>query len=163
MTYMWPSYHSLTELDNLGQQYELYLYKEGRQSLSNSRDALAFASGPPVLFLHGSDGSYKQVRSLASETARPSEASGKPALAWFAADFKEEMSAFDGAILERQTIFVVDCVKWLRQHYRQTYAADMPVVLVGHSMGGLVARAAAIALASEAGSSQYFLSLPHHL
>jgi hypothetical protein len=41
----------------------------------------------------------KQVRSLASETARQSEASGKPALAWFAADFKEEMSAFDGAIL----------------------------------------------------------------
>jgi hypothetical protein len=37
MTYMWPSYHTLTELANLGQQYELYLYKEGRQSLSNSR------------------------------------------------------------------------------------------------------------------------------
>ncbi|DBA69939.1 TPA: GPI inositol deacylase [Trebouxia sp. C0005] len=69
------------------------------------------------------------------------------------------MSAFDGAILERQTIFVVDCVKWLRQHYRQTYAADMPVVLVGHSMGGLVARAAAIALASEAGSRQSILAI----
>ena len=37
MTYMWPSYHSLTELANLGQQYDLYLYKEGRQSLSNPR------------------------------------------------------------------------------------------------------------------------------
>ncbi|KAL0046439.1 hypothetical protein WJX82_000758 [Trebouxia sp. C0006] len=37
MTYMWPSYHSLTDLTNLGQQYELYLYKEGRQSMSNSR------------------------------------------------------------------------------------------------------------------------------
>ena len=87
MTYMWPNYHSLAELANLGQQYDLYLYKEGRQSLSNSRkvqplllvpcnlaagacastcaapagDALALASGPPVLFLHGSDGSYKQV------------------------------------------------------------------------------------------------------
>ncbi len=55
---------------------------------------------------------------------------------------------------ERQTSFAVDCVKWLRQHYRQTYASDMPVVLVGHSMGGLVARAAAIALASEAESGQ---------
>ena len=39
-----------------------------------------------------------QVRSLASETARQGK-SGKPALAWFAADLKEEMSAFDGAIL----------------------------------------------------------------
>ena len=55
---------------------------------------------------------------------------------------------------ERQTSFAVDCVRWLRQHYRQTYGSDMPVVLVGHSMGGLVARAAAIALASEAESGQ---------
>ena len=55
---------------------------------------------------------------------------------------------------EQQTSFTVDCVKWLRQHYRQTYASDMPVILVGHSMGGLVARAAAIALASEAESGQ---------
>ena len=42
-----------------------------------------------------------QTRSLASQTARQTEASGKPALTWFAADFKEELSAFDGQLLVR--------------------------------------------------------------
>ena len=40
-----------------------------------------------------------QVRSLASETARQSEHPDRPSLAWFAADFQEEMSAFDGSLL----------------------------------------------------------------
>ena len=40
-----------------------------------------------------------QIRSIASETARQSESTGQLSLAWFAADFREEMSAFDGAIL----------------------------------------------------------------
>lgn len=40
-----------------------------------------------------------QTRSLASQTARQTEASGKPALTWFAADFREELSAFDGQLL----------------------------------------------------------------
>ena len=40
-----------------------------------------------------------QVRSLASETARQTEACGQPSLAWFAADYQEELSAFDGLLL----------------------------------------------------------------
>lgn len=40
-----------------------------------------------------------QVRSLASETARQSEHADLRSLAWFAADFQEEMSAFDGSLL----------------------------------------------------------------
>ena len=43
----------------------------------------------------------------------------------------------------------MDCVKWIRQHYKQQHASDVPLVLVGHSMGGLVAKAAAVALAEE--------------
>lgn len=50
---------------------------------------------------------------------------------------------------DRQSSFTVDCVRWLRHHYRQQHASDVPVVLVGHSMGGLVAKAAAVALAEE--------------
>ncbi|KAL0021017.1 hypothetical protein WJX77_007158 [Trebouxia sp. C0004] len=138
MTYMWPSYHSLTGLAILGQQYEFYLYKEGRQSLSNSRKVMRWQLHLDLLYCF-----FMAVMAVTNRSA----------------DFKEEMSAFDGAILERQTSFAVDCVKWLRQHYRQTYAADMPVVLVGHSMGGLVARAAAIALASEAESGQSILAI----
>ena len=39
------------------------------------------------------------MRSLASETARQTEACGQPSLAWFAADYQEELSAFDGLLL----------------------------------------------------------------
>ena len=55
---------------------------------------------------------------------------------------------------ERQSSFTADCIKWLRFHYSQQHALDVPVVLVGHSMGGLVARAAAVALAQE-GAGKY--------
>ena len=76
-------------------------------------------TGVPVLFVPGSGGSYKQaralrygdgscasiltcshtqVRSFASETARQHNAlrSGR-VLDWYAVDFKEELSAFDGS------------------------------------------------------------------
>lgn len=49
-----------------------------------------------------------QVRSLASETARQSEHADLPSLAWFAADFQEEMSAFDGSLLV-QLFHLVPC------------------------------------------------------
>lgn len=50
---------------------------------------------------------------------------------------------------DRQSSFTADCVRWLRLRYKQHHASDVPVLLVGHSMGGLVARAAAVALAQE--------------
>ena len=49
-----------------------------------------------------------QVRSLASETARQSEHSDGPTLAWFATDFQEEMSAFDGSLLV-QLLHLLTC------------------------------------------------------
>lgn len=49
-----------------------------------------------------------QVRSLASETARQSENADRPTMAWFAADFQEEMSAFDGSLLV-QLLHLLTC------------------------------------------------------
>ena len=62
--------------------------------------------------------SLSQVRSLASETARQDK-SGKPALAWFAADFKEEMSAFDGAILVSASPLLHPTVIWCALYGRE--------------------------------------------
>lgn len=56
----------------------------------------------PVLFLPGNAGSYKQVRSLAGETARRAarrHEAHAPQLHWFSADYREEHSALDGTIL----------------------------------------------------------------
>ena len=63
-------------------------------------------------------------------------------------NFAWGLTSVNAGFQERQTRFTVESVKWLRQNYRQG-ATHMPVVLVGHSMGGVVARAAAVALASD--------------
>lgn len=63
----------------------------------------------PVLFLPGNGGNFKQVRSLASDSARQafrrskgsSASHQQPGLAWLSVDFREERSALDGAILVR--------------------------------------------------------------
>ena len=100
-------------------------------------------SGVPVLFLPGSGGSYEQVRSLASETAKQHAASGGAQLDWFTLDFREELSAFDATLLERQRMFLLDVLLFLDAKYVARTGADAPVfVLVGHSMGGVVALAA---------------------
>ncbi len=50
--------------------------------------------------------------------------------------------------------FAADCLRWLRARHEGGAAAGQPwrIILVGHSMGGVVARAALAVLASE----------PHH-
>lgn len=63
-----------------------------------------------------------QVRSLASETARQSEHADLPSLAWFAADFQEEMSAFDGSLLVQlppTTMFTCQCFMQFVAHTGQ--------------------------------------------
>ena len=84
---------------------------------------------------------------MASESARLQKARGRQGgggsaasyLDWYAADFNEELSALDGTLLHSQTAFVVTAV---RQLLASTKAAR-GVVVVGHSMGGVVGQAAA--------------------
>lgn len=77
-------------------------------------------------------------------------------LDWFAVDLEEEHSAMDGQILEEQTEYVVFAVHRILQLYKESRDAlskegaetsgSLPssVILVGHSMGGFVARAAVV-------------------
>ncbi len=87
-------------------------------------------------------------------------------LDWYAADFQEELSGMDGAdrhtnlgrfgplashtrcvaagnLLARQTAFVVHAMQQLDRMYGAA-GNSAPVILLGHSMGGLVARAAVV-------------------
>lgn len=77
---MYPSYIRLSEFDKkytkYGRKYGLYLYKERKTSyIQEVSFFLQFIilkiqfEGIPVLFIPGNAGSYKQVRSLASEAA----------------------------------------------------------------------------------------------
>jgi hypothetical protein len=85
-------------------------------------------------------------------------------------DLLGELSAFDGELLAEQTAFALVCLEQLRGMYSgssssssssssmdvsqlpddlqpqvQGQLSSLPIVLVGHSMGGVVARAAAAA------------------
>ncbi|XP_010136388.1 PREDICTED: GPI inositol-deacylase, partial [Buceros rhinoceros silvestris] len=119
--------------------YELYLYGEGNYAEENKNLLL---TGIPVLFLPGNAGSYKQVRSLGSIALRKAEdADFKYHFNFFSVNFNEELVALYGGSLQRQTKFVHECIKVILKLYRDREFAPTSVAIVGHSMGGLVARA----------------------
>lgn len=96
-------------------------------------------------------------------------------LDWFAVDLEGEHSAMDGAILEEHTEYVVYAIHKILDQYKVSYDArtregaavsgSLPksVILVGHSMGGFVARAAVIHphLRKSAVETILTLSTPH--
>uniref|UniRef100_A0A803V909 GPI inositol-deacylase n=1 Tax=Ficedula albicollis TaxID=59894 RepID=A0A803V909_FICAL len=119
--------------------YELYLYGEGSYAEENKNLLL---TGIPVLFLPGNAGSYKQVRSLGSIALRKAEdVDFKYHFNFFSVNFNEELVALYGGSLQRQTKFVHECIKVILKLYRDQEFAPSSVAIVGHSMGGLVARA----------------------
>ena len=114
--------------------------------------------GVPVLFIPGNAGSYKQVRPLAAEAAyhyhnvlRHDENAirgGKRALDFFSVDFNEDITAFHGQTLLDQAEYLNDAISFILSLYhnpsRSIRDSDLPdpssVIIVGHSMGGMVAR-----------------------
>ncbi|NXP02797.1 PGAP1 deacylase, partial [Thinocorus orbignyianus] len=119
--------------------YELYLYGEGNYAEENKNLLL---TGIPVLFLPGNAGSYKQVRSLGSIALRKAEDDDfKYHFNFFSVNFNEELVALYGGSLQQQTKFVHECIKVILKLYKDREFAPTSVAIVGHSMGGLVARA----------------------
>lgn len=114
--------------------------------------------GIPVLFIPGNAGSYKQVRPLAAEAAVHFQdtlsqdpaalKAGKRPLDFFSVDFNEDITAFHGQTLLDQAEYLNEAVAYILSLYhnpsRSLRDSDLPdpssVVLVGHSMGGMVAR-----------------------
>ncbi|PON44025.1 GPI inositol-deacylase PGAP1-like [Parasponia andersonii] len=96
-------------------------------------------------------------------------------LDWFAVDLEGEHSAMDGGILEEHTEYVVYAIHRILDQYKESYDArkregaaasgilPKSVLLVGHSMGGFVARAALIHphLRRSAVETVLTLSSPH--
>ena len=114
--------------------------------------------GVPVLFITGNAGSYKQVRPLSSEAARyfhshvqqDSEAlkAGIRSLDFFTADFNEDITAFHGQTLLDQAEYLNEAIAYILSLYhnprRSRRDSGLPdpssVIIIGHSMGGIVAR-----------------------
>nr|XP_042707614.1 GPI inositol-deacylase isoform X2 [Chrysemys picta bellii] len=144
MTYMYeyPEYLKIKLPKKISRRfpaYELYLYGEGNYAEENKNLLL---TGIPVLFLPGNAGSYKQVRSLGSIALRKAEdVDFKYHFNFFTVNFNEELVALYGGSLQRQTRFVHECIKVILKLYKDQEFAPSSVAIVGHSMGGLVARA----------------------
>uniref|UniRef100_A0A3B4TSS8 GPI inositol-deacylase n=1 Tax=Seriola dumerili TaxID=41447 RepID=A0A3B4TSS8_SERDU len=143
MTYMfeYPEYRRVAlprRVARLYPAYGLYLYGEGLYAQETRALKL---TGAPVLFLPGNAGSYKQ-RSLGSVALRKAEnMEGGLHFNVFTVDFNEELVALYGGSLLRQTHFLHESIKAILRLYKHLKTPPQSVVLVGHSMGGVVARA----------------------
>ncbi len=137
MSYMYeyPQYIQL-ELDN-PRSYGLYAYGEGKLSEFLKEGKY---DGIPVLFIPGNAGSHRQVRSMASVALRKAieESKYKLHFDYFAVDFNEEFSAIYGGELESQADFVIRSISKILSLYEGGTRSS--VVLIGHSVGGLVAK-----------------------
>jgi glycosylphosphatidylinositol deacylase len=156
MSYMRPSYVAFTEFDTehtrFATKYSLYLYRE------QGVDKDTRPNGIPVLFIPGNAGSYKQVRPIAAEAANHfyhnlqhddlSIDSGIRNLDFFTVDFNEDITAFHGQTLLDQAEYLNEAVRFILSLYtdphrtvRDSHLPDpTSVIILGHSMGGVVAR-----------------------
>ncbi|KAF9424109.1 hypothetical protein HW555_000818 [Spodoptera exigua] len=100
--------------------------------------------GVPVLFLPGNSGSHMQVRSLASVALRKALAKGyQHHFDFFTISYNEELSGLYGGVLQSQTKFAAACITKILSLYkgnRYTKSVPTSVILIGHSMGGLIAK-----------------------
>ncbi|KAL8832960.1 MAG: hypothetical protein Q9170_004620 [Blastenia crenularia] len=141
-----------TEHTRFASKYSLHLYREV------GFDEDSKVKGVPVLFIPGNAGSYKQARSLASETVQyyyntvqhDKEAlrKGATSIDFFSVDFNEDFTAFHGQTLLDQAEYLNDAVAYILSLYhdprRSQRDPGLPdpssVILIGHSMGGVAAR-----------------------
>jgi pimeloyl-ACP methyl ester carboxylesterase len=110
------------------------------------------------LFIPGNAGSYKQVRPIAAEAAnyfhdvlQHDEAAiraGARSLDFFTVDFNEDITAFHGQTLLDQAEYLNEAIRYILSLYLDPRVSDrdpdLPdptsVIVLGHSMGGIVAR-----------------------
>lgn len=168
LTYMRPYFRDLSAFNSshhrFSTKYSLHLYREEGVDPLHSPP-----KGIPVLFIHGNAGSYKQVRSLGAESALyyrqllnqypsfhdQSSQHGILGLDFFTVNLNEEFSALHGRTMLEQAEFINDAITYILSLYSSSSRSHLPlmpsslplpvpssVILVAHSMGGVVARTA---------------------
>ncbi|KAF8213968.1 PGAP1-like protein-domain-containing protein [Mycena galopus ATCC 62051] len=171
MSYMWPSYVLQAEFDvawtPLAKRYSLWLYREV-DAHGRGWEATHVSNGVPVLFIPGNAGSSRQVRSIASSAVRQyydapysvaAEFKSRPNLKpldFFAVEFNEDLSAFHGPTLDAQTEYTARAIAYILS----LYPRGTQIIVMGHSMGGIVATAL---LPSPNISAILTMSTPHEL
>ncbi|OBZ85265.1 GPI inositol-deacylase [Choanephora cucurbitarum] len=138
MSYAYPMFFEIDRQkpeSTLSKKYRLYLYREGNLDDPNR------LYGIPALFIPGQAGSHKQIRSLASETTQLFHSSqAEQNLDFFTVGFNEELSALDGQTLLDQAEYTNKAIKLILSLYNSHSKPPTSVLIIGHSMGGIVAR-----------------------
>ncbi|KAJ2945870.1 hypothetical protein O0L34_g4777 [Tuta absoluta] len=162
MTYMfeYPQFVRVTVPENsVYPQYGLYAYSEGRFT---EKARKMWFDGVPVLFLPGNSGSHMQARSLASVALRKALRGPQEFhFDYFTIDYNEELSGLYGGVLQSQTEFAAACISRILRLYKSNrYTKNVPksVILIGHSMGGVVAKRL-LAYPSTANSTSIAITL----
>ncbi|KAG5442170.1 GPI inositol-deacylase [Clonorchis sinensis] len=114
--------------DGLG-AYKLYRYCSGQCG------PVARRYGFPILFLPGTRGSYKTIRSLASSQDYFMHGADQLPFDYFAIDHNEDLTALSGDAVERQSRFTKIVIDIILSMYRGTMDPPQSVLLVGHSLG----------------------------
>lgn len=181
MSYMTPSFHRISSFNynytRLHSKYSLHLYREKNIDLPFD------SSGIPVIFIPGNAGSYRQVRALAAASSLMSDSflTSNPLLNtssapenvkfdYFTVDFQEDLTAFHGRSLFDQAEYLNDAVTYILEMYKlreseSPFPPPKSVILIGHSMGGIVARTMLTLENYRKGSVNtiFTLSAPHTL
>ncbi|AET37691.1 Bst1p Ecym_1465 [Eremothecium cymbalariae DBVPG len=156
---MAPSYALIKGFDKefhrLAQKYHLYLYREQGRDKGPSIDNEIHLDGIPVLFIPGNAGSFKQMRSLAASAANLYYGESRSSIVnddaknldFFGADFNEDYTAFHGRTMLDQAEYCNAAIDYILELYKRSSAykksgepLPQSVIVVGHSMGGVVAR-----------------------
>ncbi|XP_035717908.1 GPI inositol-deacylase-like isoform X1 [Vespa mandarinia] len=142
MTYMfeYPQYVRIALDDNIENKYPrfgLYAYGEGFVTEKLRR---MYFTGIPVLFIPGNVGSHEQVRSIASVSLRKSQKDRTPFhFDFFTVSLGRDYSALYGGVLMEETMYVFHCINKILSLYKGNMDN---VILIGHSMGGIIAKGA---------------------
>eukprot|EP01038_Epipyxis_sp_PR26KG_P004655 gene4655-6542_t len=94
----------------------------------------------PVLFIPGHKGNPDQVRSLSSPLMHNED----QYFQYFSVDFNYEPTAVHGYYIYNQAVFVNEVLKKIQNLYKRHSQKDsdykIKVIVIGHSIGGMVAR-----------------------
>lgn len=141
--YIRPDYEKIpfaSKSARLNERYALYLHREaGKKGFW----------GQPVLFLPGNAGTYRQIRSFGAVIERVWNWKKAADASWgnldlFTMDTRGEFTAFDAGRLHDQAVYANEAIQHILGIYKGIKAMKTKptsMLILGHSMGGVVARA----------------------
>eukprot|EP00940_MAST-03C_sp_MAST-3C-sp2_P000147 g147.t1 len=137
MTYNRGWYEEISQEKNFSRlsfKYRVLRYRDGP---AGAADGGKVGRRIPVVFVPGHKGSFKQVRSIVSVGRTMDTKDLK--LDFYALDFWDESPGVVGFQVLDQADFLNDATRMIRRTFYEE--KDIPIIIVGHSMGGFVARA----------------------